>query len=80
MIDLGSIIQKNFKNTGNIINHTIHFLVGCIGFKYKFIIPMFIVYQLYDSIDFNDLKTYPKDNIMLDISIFCLGYWFINFI
>ena len=32
-------------------------------------IPIFITYQLYDSIDFNDLKT-SKDNF-LDISVLC---------
>tara|TARA_B100001540_G_scaffold273926_1_gene259087 strand:- start:38 stop:301 length:264 start_codon:yes stop_codon:yes gene_type:complete len=80
MIDFGDIINKHFKNTGMLINHTIHFLAGCIGFRYNYIIPIFIIYQLYDSIDFNNLKTYPKDNLMLDITIFCIGYWFINFI
>lgn len=80
MVDLGYIIKKKFKNKGRLINHTIHFLIGCIGFRYNLMIPIFITYQLYDSIDFNDLKNYPKDNFMLDISVFCVGYWFINFI
>ena len=34
----------------------------------------------FENIDFNNLKTYPKDNLMLDITIFCIRYWFINFI
>ena len=81
MIDPGDTINNYFgKKKGMIINHIIHFIEGCLAFKYAIIIPFYIIYQLYDSIDFNNLKNYPKDNIILDISIFCVGYWCINLI
>lgn len=83
MIDLGDVINNYFlKTNGMFINHAIHFVEGGLAVKYPLIIPMYVIYQLYDSIDFNNLTNYPKanDTIILDLIIFCIGYWFVTFI
>ena len=76
MVDFGiNIINIFRKKNGILINHIIHFILGIISLKYTFIIPLYILYQIYDSIDFNNLMNYPKDSIIFDISVFCIGYW-----
>ena len=44
-----------------------HFIFGLIAFKYEIIIPIFILYQLYD---------YHDKNILIDIIEFFIGYIF----
>lgn len=48
-----------------------HFIFGFIAFKYEIIIPIFILYQLYD---------YRDKNILIDIIEFFIGYIFYLFI
>lgn len=42
-----------------------HFFFGITAIKYKWIIPLFIIYQLYD---------YKDKNLFVDITEFLLGY------
>lgn len=44
-----------------------HFFFGFIALKYEWIIPVFILYQLYD---------YYDKNILVDIAEFFVGYFF----
>ena len=79
-MDIGNIINHHTGKYGMLINQTIHVVLGGFAVKYPYIIPAYIIYQLYDSIDFANLKRYPKhnDNIMLDLVMFCIGYWVVK--
>ena len=80
-MDIGNIINQHTGKYGMLINQTIHVVLGGFAVKYPYIIPAYIIYQLYDSIDFTNLTHYyPKhnDHIMLDLVMFCIGYWLVK--
>ena len=79
-MNIGNIINQHTGKYGMLINQTIHVVLGGLAVKYPYIIPAYIIYQLYDSIDFTNLTHYPKhnDTIMVDLVMFCIGYWVVK--
>lgn len=64
-------------------NHIIHFILGMLAFKYNFLIPLFLIYQLIDGIPlkYKVTRIGPKtDDIPLDLLFFCLGEIFMRLI
>jgi|SaaInlStandDraft_1057018.scaffolds.fasta_scaffold276084_2 hypothetical protein len=65
-------------SSGNISlqNHIIHFILGMLAFKYYFITPIFLIYQLYDGFPllYKVTRTGSKtDDIPMDLLFFSLG-------
>jgi hypothetical protein len=60
----------------NNVNHLIHFLVGMVSYKYYYVTPIFIIYQLIDGFKFKYkvVREGPStDDIPLDFLFFSLG-------
>jgi len=63
---------------GNIslLNHIIHFILGILSNYYTVIIPIFLIYQIFDGFKFNYkvvLYGEQTDDIHLDLLYFALG-------
>ena len=60
----------------SLINHIIHFTLGVLSNYYNNIVPIFLLYQIFDGYKFNYkvvLKGEKTDDIQMDLLIFSLG-------
>lgn len=60
----------------SLINHIIHFTLGLMSNYYSYIVPMFLLYQIFDGYKFNYkvvLKGEKTDDIQMDLLLFSLG-------
>ena len=60
----------------SLLNHIIHIILGILSNYYSYIVPIFLVYQLFDGYKFNYkvvLKGKQTDDIQLDLLFFSLG-------
>jgi len=60
----------------SLLNHIIHIVLGILSNYYSFIVPIFLMYQLFDGYKFNYkvvLKGNKTDDIQLDLLFFSLG-------
>ncbi len=60
----------------SLLNHIIHFVLGFSSNYYSYIVPIFLVYQLFDGYKFNYkvvLNGSNTDDIQMDLLLFSLG-------
>ena len=60
----------------SLINHIIHFILGILSNYYTYIVPVFLVYQIFDGYKFNYkvvLEGEKTDDIQMDLLLFSLG-------
>lgn len=60
----------------SLLNHIIHFVLGFSSNYYSYIVPLFLVYQLFDGYKFNYkvvLNGSSTDDIQMDLLLFSLG-------
>uniref|UniRef100_A0A6C0CPL9 Uncharacterized protein n=1 Tax=viral metagenome TaxID=1070528 RepID=A0A6C0CPL9_9ZZZZ len=60
----------------SLINHIIHFTLGVLSNYYNNIVPIFLLYQIFDGYKFNYkvvLKGEKTDDIQMDLLLFSLG-------
>ena len=77
MIDLGDIIAGKF---GKWANDIIHFIQGMCSYHFPIIVPIFILYQCIDSINWNNkILEFPKENdsIVKDLTCFIWGHLYL---
>lgn len=63
----------------SLLNHIIHFVLGILSNYFSYIIPIFLLYQIFDGYKFNYkvvLDGKITDNIQLDLFVFSLGALF----
>ena len=60
----------------SLLNHIIHFILGILSNYYTYIVPIFLVYQIFDGYKFNYkvvLEGEKTDDIQMDLLLFSLG-------
>ena len=60
----------------SLLNHIIHFILGILSNYYTNIVPIFLVYQIFDGYKFNYkvvLEGEKTDDIQMDLLLFSLG-------
>ncbi len=60
----------------SLLNHIIHFILGIFSNYYTYIVPLFLVYQVFDGYKFSykvKLTGKKTDDIQMDLFIFSLG-------
>ncbi len=60
----------------SLLNHIIHFILGILSNYYTYIVPLFLVYQVFDGYKFSykvKLTGKKTDDIQMDLFIFSLG-------
>lgn len=60
----------------SLLNHIIHFILGILSNYYTYIVPIFLVYQIFDGYKFNYkvvLNGEKTDDIQMDLLLFSLG-------
>lgn len=60
----------------SLLNHIIHFILGILSNYYTYIVPVFLVYQIFDGYKFNYkvvLEGEKTDDIQMDLLLFSLG-------
>ena len=60
----------------SLLNHIIHFILGILSNYYTYIVPLFLMYQVFDGYKFSykvKLTGKKTDDIQMDLFIFSLG-------